>query len=233
MKKYIKFNENYINGVFTTAEENRDYHRWTEKGQHDLNLLKEEFEVEDVKYLKQTHTDKVVVINDINQDVKSIEADALVTNLKNIIIGVFNADCVPVLVYSKEGVIAAIHSGWKGTLNGIVKNAIEVMINDFNVDKNNIKVKIGPHIRECCYEVSEELINKFNESPLYKNKTINNGRMLNLSACIKEQLKIIGIKEENVRDYNLCTCCDKEVEFHSYRRDGKECGRLFSFMYIK
>lgn len=233
MNKYIEFNEYKISGVFTTGEENRDYHRWTENGQHDLKLIKEEFNVDDVKYLKQTHTDKVVIIDDANQDVRDIEADALVTNLKNIIIGVFNADCVPVLIYSKEGVVAAIHSGWKGTLNGIVKNTIEIMINDFNVSKDTIKVKIGPHIRKCCYEVSEELIEKFNQSPLYKNKKINYGRMLDLGACINEQLNIIGINEENIEDYNLCTCCNKDIHFHSYRRDGKDCGRLFSFIYIR
>lgn len=231
MKKYIVFKEKDTNLVFTTGEDNRDYHRWTEKGKHDLDLIKKEFQVYDVKYLKQTHTDKVVVIKDKDQDVKDIEADALITDLDNIIIGVFNADCVPVLITSEEGVIAAVHSGWKGTLNGIVKNTIEIMINDFNVNKDNIKVKIGPHIRSCCYEVSEELIDTFKNSNLYKGKEISSGRMLNLSSCIKEQLKILGIKDYNVEDVNLCTCCSKNIFFHSYRRDGKDCGRLISFVY--
>ena len=86
------------------------------------------------------------------------EGDAIITNVKNVIIGVFTADCVPVILVDEENkVIAAIHSGWRGTFESITLKTIKKMKEEFNTNEINIKAYIGPHIRKCCYEVSEEL----------------------------------------------------------------------------
>lgn len=86
------------------------------------------------------------------------EGDGIVTNEKSTIIGAFTADCVPVILIDEvNNVIAAVHSGWKGTFNSISAIAVEKMISEYGSNVKNIKAYIGPHIRQCCYEVSEEL----------------------------------------------------------------------------
>ena len=92
----------------------------------------------------------------------------------------------------------------------------------------NIKVIIGPHVRQCCYEVSEDLAEKFSEE---FGKEVCNGRMLNLEKCVEIQLKGI-VKKENITSTRICTYCEKEVKMHSYRQDQEKSGRLFSSIFI-
>ena len=91
-----------------------------------------------------------------------LDGDGIVTKEKNVAIGVFTADCVPiVLVDTKNKIIDALHSGWKGTLNNIASQGVKVMKETYGADENYIKAFIGPHNKSCCYEVSEELIDTF------------------------------------------------------------------------
>eukprot|EP00828_Plagiopyla_frontata_P048000 TRINITY_DN9053_c0_g1_i3.p3 TRINITY_DN9053_c0_g1~~TRINITY_DN9053_c0_g1_i3.p3 ORF type:complete len:180 (-),score=28.93 TRINITY_DN9053_c0_g1_i3:555-1094(-) len=147
--------------IFTNAENSRNFNRATDSGINELNSIKEEFRLWDVIYLKQIHSDKVLVYS-LDKYIKDMEGDAIVTQEKNVAIGVFTADCVPIILVDKiKGVIAAIHSGWKGTFDSITLKTIEKMKNEFKCDNSNIKAYIGAHIRQCCYEVSEDLKDKF------------------------------------------------------------------------
>lgn len=223
-----------INIVFSNAKMDRSFNRHTEEGVNNLLSLKEDFGVCEVQYIRQIHSSDVLVYDKSKKDFIENEGDAIVTNENSVIIGAFTADCVPViLVDETTATIAAIHSGWKGTFNDISEKAVEKMIKDFNCDSNNIKAYIGPHIRQCCYEVSEELkekfINKFNipSEKLFKD------RNLSMELCIQKDLKSIGIKEDNIYSLNLCTHCEKENKLFSYRKSNGTYGRLFSFSYIK
>lgn len=223
-----------INIVFSNAKMDRSFNRHTEEGVNNLLSLKDDFGVDEVQYIRQIHSDKVFVYNKTEKNFIENEGDAIVTNEKSAIIGAFTADCVPViLVDESKYVIAAIHSGWKGTFNHISKNTVEKMIKDFNCDVNNIKAYIGPHIRQCCYEVSEELREKFIAKFNVPSEKLFNGRNLSMELCIEEDLKTIGIKDENIYSFNLCTNCEKENKLFSYRASNGTYGRLFSFSYIK
>ena len=103
--------------VFSTAEDNRSFNRNTKEGILALESIKKDFNVDEVIYIKQIHSDKV--LNYDNQvDFIENEGDAIITNKKNVAIGVFTADCVPVIAVNEvDGVIAAIHSGWRGTFD--------------------------------------------------------------------------------------------------------------------
>src|SRR3712207_9545829 len=115
------------------------------------------------------HSDDIYIYNGLKYD-----GDALITNKRRIAIGVFTADCVPVLIYDKKNlVVAAIHSGWKGTLNCIVSKTIDTMINRYNSNIKDLEIYIGPHNMMCCYEVSEELIHTFKSSNIYKEAKID------------------------------------------------------------
>lgn len=223
-----------INIAFSNAKMDRSFNRHTEDGVNNLLSLKEDFGVEEVQYIRQIHSDKVFVYNKSEKDFIENEGDAIVTNEKSVIIGAFTADCVPVILVDEvTSTIGAIHSGWKGTFNDISKKATEKMIKDFNCEAKNIKAYIGPHIRQCCYEVSEELKEIFIEKFNISSEKLFNGRNLSMELCIEEDLKSIGIKDENIYSLNLCTHCEKENKLFSYRGSNGIYGRLFSFSYIK
>lgn len=232
---YIVFEDEKFDIVFSTAEKGRNFNRHTEDGVDTLNKLKDEFNVQDVLYLRQVHSDKVVTYNgQAISEVLEEEADAIISDVSNTIFGVFTADCVPVLLIDEEKKIgAAIHSGWKGTFNSITKKTIETLLEEYNVDINNLSAYIGPHIRQCCYEISEELKDKFIEKKAISEEKLFKGRNLSLEECILKDLRDMGVKEEKINSISLCTHCSKDIKLHSYRKSNGDYGRLFSFIVLK
>ena len=120
-KEFIVFNDGNIKVRFSTALNNVNYKKEDEEGKKNLEDLKEIFKVDKVVYVNQTHSSDFIdaTFENFKGD---RDCDSLVTTDKNTLIGVFTADCVPVIAYDKEKeVIAAIHSGWKGTYNKIAR----------------------------------------------------------------------------------------------------------------
>lgn len=220
--------------VFSTAKDDRSFNRNTEEGVNALNSIKKDFNVNEVLYIKQIHSDKV--LNYEGQiDFIENEGDAIITNKRNVAIGIFTADCVPVIAINEvDGVIAAIHSGWRGTFNSITNKTLEKMTEVYKVNHKNTKIYIGAHIRKCCYEVSEELKEKFIEEKkdIDKNELFN-GRNLSLKECILKDALDSGISENNIYDFDACTYCEDEIKLHSYRKSNGSYGRLFSFAFLK
>lgn len=220
--------------VFSTAKDDRSFNRNTEEGVNALNSIKKDFNVNEILYIKQIHSDKV--LNYEGQiDFIENEGDAIITNKRNVAIGIFTADCVPVIAINEvDGVIAAIHSGWRGTFNSITKKTLEKMTEVYKVNHKNTKIYIGAHIRKCCYEVSEELKEKFIEEKkdIDKNELFN-GRNLSLKECILKDALDSGISENDIYDFDACTYCEDEIKLHSYRKSNGSYGRLFSFAFLK
>jgi len=227
---FIIINSEKSQIVFTNAEKKRSFNRNTEDGIKELNSLKKEFNGKDVIYLKQIHSDKILKYTCNGKNIKDEEGDAIITNEKNVIIGVFTADCVPVILIDEEKeVIAAIHSGWKGTFESITLKTIEKMKSEFNINEVDIKAYIGPHIKKCCYEVSEELKLKFIEKKTtMSEEELFNKNNLDLEACIISDLKKAGVKDYNINSLNLCTYCSDDIKLHSYRKSQGSYGRMFS-----
>lgn len=225
-REFLKIEDGNINIVFSTAYNDISYKLGEENTQKNIDELKKIFSVNKVNYTKQIHSD--ILINLDKEESTDSEADGLILSRKNEIAGVFTADCVPVIIYDKDKeVIAAVHSGWKGTIADISKKACELMKKKYSCE--NIKVVIGPCVGKCCYEVSEELAEKFVNK---YGETVADLRMLDLKEAIKIQLKDF-VKSEDILDLNLCTNCSTDIELHSYRRKQENSGRLFSFVYIK
>ena len=234
-KDYLIIDNNKTKVIFSTAEADKNFNRNTEEGCKKLSNLKEEFNVDKVIYLKQVHSDKVLVFHgEKENEIIEKEGDALITNVRNSIIGVFTADCVPIiLVDENKGVMAAIHSGWKGTYKSITKKTVDKLINEYKVNPNDIKAYIGPHIRQCCYEVSEDLKNNFIKEKNISEDKLFLGRNLNMEECILKDLRECGVIEENINSVQLCTHCSQEIKLHSYRASKGAYGRLFSFAILK
>lgn len=233
-KDFIEIDLNSIKVVFSTAEMDRSFNRHNDIGIANLESIKDDFKILDVKYLQQIHSDKVYVYNNNYENIKDEEGDGIITNEKNIAVGVFTADCVPIIIVNEDSkVVAAVHSGWKGTFNSIVVNTINEMKREFNINIESTKIFIGPHIRQCCYEVSEDLKEKFIKKTGIEEDRLFNGRNLSMEECILKDLRKIGIEEKNIFSLNLCTHCEKSIKLHSYRGASGTYGRLFSFAYIK
>ena len=181
----------------------------------------------------QRHTDKIGIVTDPSIQ-SSIEADAIITSIKGIVLGVLVADCVPILVSNhKAGVVAAIHAGWRGTASGIMKKALTLMEKEFNTSLSNTIISIGPSIRWCCYEVGLDIldaIKKETENFTEFSKKKGNGKYcLDLATANKSQATSLGVK--NIWISEECTYCYPE-RFFSYRYYKGLTGRQGGFIGI-
>lgn len=179
----------------------------------------------------QDHTDKVKLVKDkieINKpdfDIKEYDrTDGLFTNKKDIILGTTNADCILLLFYDPEkGIIANIHSGWRGTLQRISVKTVKKMIKEFNCKPEDIICCICPSIRKCHFEVDEDVKDMFekefkelNVNEIIKENISNKKWNIDTVLINKIILKEAGLKEENIIDSKICSVCNPN-KIHSYR----------------
>ncbi len=182
--------------------------------------------------MNQTHSNKVVTINENNKNIKRINADALITEIKNIALSVLTADCVPILIYEEvNNVIACIHAGWRGAVNGIIKNTLNEII---NMNKNNkIYVAVGPCIGFKNYEVSkvfyDEFIKENKENEIFFFYMKKDKFLFDLRKYVNFKIKEFDV--EHVENMDFDTFSDKK-NFFSFRRSRqlgeKDYGRCVS-----
>ena len=140
------------------------------------------------------------------------KADALVTDNRELWIGVLTADCLPVFLIG-EGAVGIVHAGWRGTLKGITFNAVSYMSRFTKVKK----AIFGVGICGKCYEVGEEVKRLFNKEYEPCFKEIGGGKYLfDLKKANEIQLKAAGVCE--IEDLRLCSACHNHL-YHSYRKE--------------
>ena len=129
------------------------------------------FDLESVVTSDQTHTANVRVVTEEDKGRGLIrpreyqDVDGMVTNVPGITLVTFYADCVPLyLVDPVQRAIGLVHSGWKGTVGKIGLEAVRVMEREYGTDPKNLTAAIGPSICQDCYEVSEDVIEEFQEA---------------------------------------------------------------------
>jgi len=174
----------------------------------------------------------VYIINRADGQWNRQEGDAIATQLPGLALGVQVADCLPVLLADPvTQSVAAIHSGWRGTLSGVAVKAVEAMQAEFRCDPANLLAAVGPGIRNCCFEVGSEVAARFE-------KEFGNSRaqpiigqpdkfLLDLAGALDIQFRRAGMKPENCFDLSLCTRCNAN-EFFSYRGEGSGTGRMMA-----
>jgi YfiH family protein len=163
------------------------------------------------QYMNQVHGNRVAIIEEVTDEVPT--ADALVTGIPGITLAVMVADCIPLLLKSKDSV-AAVHVGRKGLLNRVAEKAIDVMR---EISDAQISAIIGPAICGKCYEVSPEIFSEVTAShPESASQTRSNTPSLDLVAALISDLGKLGITE--IDNQSRCTLEDKDL--YSYRRDG-------------
>ncbi len=177
----------------------------------------------------QKHTDRVTILKD---DRNPEVADGVITNRRGVFLGVKVADCVPILLFDKvQSVISAVHAGWRGTAKGILKNAIDSMVENFQCNPKSILIAMGPSIRGCCYEVGYEVINAlqmqtFSEEFIFYH---NGKRHVDLTIANKLQAISKGIMECNIWISSFCTYCNAD-NYASFRLEGKKAGRQYGII---
>ncbi len=187
----------------------------------ELNLPKEPF------LLKQIHSD---IVCEVNLTLVKPEADASFSFSRDDVCAVQTADCVPILICTKNGDrVAAVHAGWRG----LAKKIIEKTIEKLNVPANELLVWLGPAICQKHYEVDEALKKIFLELDMANASAFVAAKnpdkwLCDLYFIARQQLQSLGVTA--IYGGEFCTYEDKTL-FYSYRRDNQLTGRLLSLIY--
>ena len=236
MENYIKVDRiekelDFVNLVITTT--NIDA-----KNEDDLfkTFSKDEFNLINLTRNSQIHSSIANKIDEKNIG-QRIDGDALITNVKEVPLLILTADCVPVVIIDpKNKAIGVDHAGWRGTYDKICKNTIDEMIKNYKSNPEDLICVIGPSIGPCCYEVSKDLVEKFNtnlanhagEFDIIKDDKY----FLDLWKINELTLKDCNVKDENIINLQICTNCNHD-KFYSYRKHNKTPKRIGTMIQIK
>lgn len=192
-----------------------------------------EVEAEKFTTCQQVHGSDVAVVTedligkgalDLADTIAGI--DALVTNLENVPLLLFYADCVPVLLAdTRRRVIGLAHAGWRGTAAQIAAKTVQVMGGRFGSDPADIMAAIGPSIGACCYEVDDYVRDQFSGYEEFFAAQGNGKYQLDLQGVNKQQLIECGVAAGNIVVANVCTACNSDL-FCSYRAEQGKTGRM-------
>jgi len=209
--------------------------------------------------LRQVHSDVIHCVE--SPPPIQPTGDGLVTSTPGILIAIQTADCLPlILVDSKRRAVGVFHAGWRGTLKRIAEKGVGEMRCCFGSKPRDIKAAIGPGIHGCCYEVGEEVRQKFEsqfayaadlfredkESDVVRDKypllfltarapghsELPTKMFLDLVETNRRQLIDAGVMAKNIDASELCTACRPDLLF-SYRAEKGSTGRMMGIAGIR
>jgi YfiH family protein len=161
----------------------------------------------------QVHGNQVVIAEDIKQDMEFKETDALITNEPGIGLLIQQADCQAVLLHDPaQGVIGAVHNGWRGSTLNIIVETVVAMHDYYGVNPHTLKAVISPSLGPCC----AEFINFQQELPKSFLRRQVSPFHFDFWAISRDQLTEAGLKDTNIETTGICTVCNRD--FFSYRR---------------
>ncbi|MDF9823655.1 YfiH family protein [Breznakia sp. PF5-3] len=212
--------------------------------QNRKDLMEElNFELERCVFANQTHSTNIhkVTREDIGAGAFSTKdeiknCDALYTKEKNILLGVFTADCVPILIYDKgQNIVAAIHAGWKGTINELTKKMLDTLIYDEDSQPEELYAYIGPSIEFLNFEVSLEIAEKVKamsfDTEVFVIPKENGKALIDLKGLNHHMLLSAGIPDTHIFIHHGDTYEDEE-DFFSHRKRNEQ-GRMMTFILQK
>ncbi len=181
--------------------------------------------------VRQIHSNTVCVVDEraLAQGLTGIEADALVTAIPNVPIGVLAADCLPIVLYSAHPrALAVAHAGRMGTYRQIVLATLDVLQDRFAVVPSQVQAVIGPGIGGCCYRLDHRAIDPFRERfPDWETYCLPQAPGLwtmDLVRANRAQLEAAGVLATHIRSVDMCTVCHCTHLF-SHRAEGEAAGR--------
>jgi YfiH family protein len=201
--------------------------------------LKKAMLVDNLVFLHQVHGVNGLTITSPEQASRvqpfSIDGDYLITNAPRVGIGILTADCLPIIMYdSFQHVIAIVHAGWRGSVDGIGLKVVAHMQAAFETKLEHLRIFFGPSAKVCCYQVKEEFLSNL-EQHTYTDQVIHrHGKEFYFDLALFNRLILedAGIKRDAFQlQYNKCTIEDDSL--YSYRREGKDAGRQMTVVCLK
>lgn len=194
---------------------------------------------------EQVHKNSIAIVREKDLGRKFPTTDGLITDLPNVPLAIFVADCPPIFLFDpQKKIVGLLHAGWRSTVANISSQAVEIMSEVFGVKAENLLVAIGPHICKECYRVSwspvaksftecfeslgrEVLLSIISDSPQASQKKFWS---IDLAKANSYQLQRAGVLPENIEITPICTYEHKN--FFSYRRDKTSAGRLMAIIQL-
>jgi polyphenol oxidase len=172
----------------------------------------------------QVHETRILHVRTDTPRTELMNTDALITGERGVCIAVMSADCVPILLYDqRNGVVAAVHSGWRGTVARILGKTLERLSEQFGSQGMDVIAGIGPSVSQDSYEVGEEVIynvrKNFADSDSLLIERPQNKAMLNLWQANKIQLLEFGVPETQIEISDLCTVKNNKHFFSARKGD--------------
>ena len=209
---------------------------------------------ESIVSMPQTHSIEVLEVDEtfcgmgyFKRDFDAYEhkfADGYVTNKKGITLGVKTADCVPILLEGRSDngeviAVGAVHAGWRGTVGGIQKNAVEKLVSLYGVKPQNIYACIGPCIHKCCFEVGEDVYEAvkalgedFADDFCKARSNVDGKYLCDLVGINRRMLENVGVPCDNIDVIDECTYCTPE-KYYSHRYSGGNRGTMLSVIWME
>ncbi len=183
-------------------------------------------------FLKQTHSADVHVISATNKPQQTLtlfqlDGDAIITQQKNIAIGVVTADCLPLALYdAAHDAIGIIHAGWRGLSKKIITATISAMRENYQTDPAMLQVYLGPSAGVCCYEVQPDFLPHFPNTVFENHMIEKRGETLFFNPGRAGLLELLDnqVTSHNIHtQHNQCTICTPG--FCSVRKEKGDAGR--------
>lgn len=197
----------------------------------------------------QVHKNSIAIVREKDLGREIPITDGLITDLPNVPLAIFVADCPPIFLFDPQRkIVGLLHGGWRSTVANISAKAVEMMSEVFGVKAENLLVAIGPHICKECYRVSwypvakaftecfesfgiQVLASVISESLQAKAQaSYEKSWSIDLAKANSYQLQRAGVLPENIEITPICTYEDKN--FFSYRRDRDSAGRLMAIIQL-
>ena len=188
-----------------------------------------------LRTVRQVHGDEIIMVDQHSSaGNERPEADGMLTVDTGLLLGIASADCVPVLIVApQQGLVAALHAGWRGTLKGIGARAVELLMADWSIDPASLWVALGPAIGGCCYEVGveigEALVQRWGTSSPSAWRPLGEKGFLDLREINLTKFERAGVPRAQTQFVGPCTFCDFS-RFASYRREGSSASRQLSMI---
>ncbi|MGQ9846429.1 MAG: peptidoglycan editing factor PgeF [Bacteroidales bacterium] len=194
--------------------------------------------LENMVFSRQTHSNHIAIVSKEDRG-KGVfcKATAIEDNDGYVVLEsdicpiVMTADCVPIFLYDpKKHIASVVHSGWRGTVQHIASKAVDIML-AHGAKTENIVAAIGPSAGKCCYQVGEEVYEKFihafGDIAFYFFSSSKPPFTLNLWEAIRTSLIRSGINDSHIVQTDLCTMCNPYMFFSSRNNNGVT-GRMAS-----
>lgn len=197
----------------------------------------------------QTHGVNTLVVDEDFLNLNAVErvtrltgVDALCTDLPGVIVTVKTADCIPVFIYDDvKRVVSAVHAGWRGTQQRIVKANIQVLMEHYGCKPEHLHAIIGPGISMDSFEVGDEVYNAFSTADFpmeriarrYPSSRGDGERWhIDLWEANRMQLQYMGVSDSNIFVSGICTVKSSD-RFYSARAHGSRTGRIYNGICLK